>query len=335
MFIAGSAMSSSSNGKKNEQVLLDLLGGRKKRDLNRPGASDFEVAYRAFRDWIGWTSSPARGSAPKLKRLPEEMKISVLNDVHVPFQDDEALREFIRRESRTTDLLVVAGDLADMWSFSRWSKQRPLATARSEWQAVLSVLRILSENFKRIRLFPGNHEERFVRFLLRVKDDPEFLAFLDAAFPGFSNPLAVLCRGFENMEVVDPLQCGHAEYRFLHQIGDLILGHPEVFSQIPNRAALNFVHYLQGKLLPMGVIQPFRVAAIGHTHQAGKTFVDYGVVAMEMGCMAQVPDYDGNPKLFGARRPQAVGYTVFYQRGGKTDLDRSNFIPLRFGETLF
>lgn len=222
-----------------------------------------------------------------------------------------------------------------MWSFSRWSKRRPLATARSEWQSVVAVVRMLSESFPRVRVFPGNHEERFIRFLLRLRDDPEFVAFLEQAFPGFSNPLAVICRGFDNVEVVEPLRFGHAEYGFLHQIGDLVLGHPEIYSVIPNRAALNFVHYLHGKLLPMGVIQPFRVAAIGHTHQAGKTFVDYGVVAFEMGCLAQVPEYDGHPKLFGAKRPQVVGYTVFYQKDGRTDIGRSNFVPLRFGESLF
>lgn len=305
-----------------------------------PKESDFEAAYRAMREWVGWTSAPEKSSPRGSKAInpkgrKDRFSITVINDVHVPFHDMEALREMIRRESASTDLLVVAGDLADMWSFSRWPKSSRLTDYKTEWQETIAVLRLLSDNFKEVVILPGNHEDRFLRFLLRLRDDPELMDFLEFAFPGIKNPLMVIARGLPNVTVAQPAQQDHARYNFLYQIGDLVIGHPEVYSIIPNRAVSNFIHYLQSKLLPAGVIGPFTVAGIGHTHQAGKTFTDFATVGFEMGCMCLTPEYDGQARIYGAKRPQVVGYTKFYQLDGKTDLAESNFIPLKFGRKLF
>jgi hypothetical protein len=67
---------------------------------------------------------------------------------------------------------------------------------------------------------------------------------------------------------------------------------------------------------------------MGHTHQAGKTYNDFGIVGIENGCLCMTPDYDSGAKLGGALRPTIHGYTRFRtnMETGKTDSNDINFV---------
>ncbi len=175
----------------------------------------------------------------------------------------------------------------------------------------------------------GNHDERFIKWLVRDKSiPPSILEYFQLMDPDFLSPLAKVCAGFPNVETIKPLELDYARFPFIHQEGDCILSHAERFSKIPNRATGDVIHWLKSYAEPQGLVKPFRVVIQAHTHQAGSTWCDYDTLGIEAGCLAKVPDYSGDPKLRGAGRPSVVGYTLVYQDGGVTDRNESRFIRL-------
>ena len=70
------------------------------------------------------------------------------------------------------------------------------------------------------------------------------LSTFEAVAPGFNNPLSLTFRSLNNVELVLPPKAGHAEYGFIHHIGDLVIGHPEIYSRIGGRGAQVFNHWV-------------------------------------------------------------------------------------------
>lgn len=143
------------------------------------------------------------------------------------------------------------------------------------------------------------------------------------------SPLAAFAEmdGLYNVEFVEPIRNDYAEWNHIWQHGDLVLGHPEYFSSVPNKAVGDFIFYLI-KNTEVVHLNDSNVVGMGHTHQAGKTWNDFGVVGMELGCLAATPDYAANPKAKG--RPPVKGYSIFYQNRetGKTNINLSHFYQL-------
>src|SRR5436305_1209247 len=108
----------------------------------------FDTAFAAYRDWIGWSGVPF--SPEHFGGTYKSQRIIGAGDFHVPFHDRQAVKELIDRESRTADLLVLNGDLADCWSTSRWPKSKRETDPRSEFLEAQVVLTTLAEHFKEI-----------------------------------------------------------------------------------------------------------------------------------------------------------------------------------------
>jgi hypothetical protein len=315
-----------------EASLRRFKEGRATPDYNESLPS-FDRAYESYREWLG-ISDPPRLPFQFTPPSAKAKRIVVVNDIHDPFKDEEAFKEFLRRERGKADLCILAGDGCDMWSWSRWPKGTYRCSPKEELLAHKKTLHALAETFSDTVVIPGNHVDRAVKYMQGKGLPPEMMDYLNFCAPAALSPYAFLLADIPNIKMASPMKNGDAKYSFLYQIGDLVIGHPEVFSIIPNRAVSTFIHWLQSFALPMGLVQDFKVAGIGHTHQAGKTFADYGVVGFEMGCMQTLPDYSADPKLRGAKRPPVIGYTVFIQEDGVTNVEESNFIPLRFGRSF-
>lgn len=292
----------------------------------------FDDAYEAYRTWLGIAQPPR--ILTNLSPAQDQRRIVVVNDLHDPFKDEAAFAEMLRREKGKADLCILAGDGADMWSWSRWPKGTYRCSPKDELLAHKKTLNALAETFPEVIILAGNHVDRAVKYLQGKGLPPEMMDYLNYVAPAAISPYAILLEDLPNVTMAPTLTSGDAHYNFLYQVGDLVIGHPEVFSIIPNRAVSTFIHWLQSFALPMGLVDPFKVVGIGHTHQAGKTFCDFGVVGMEMGCMQVLPDYSADPKLRGSKRPPVIGYSVFIQNDGVTDVEESNFIPLRFGRSF-
>jgi hypothetical protein len=193
----------------------------------------FDRAFAAYQKWIGMSGIP---SAPEQRGRPhKQTRIIAAGDFHVPFHDPEALRELIRRESRSADLLVLAGDLADCWATSRWPKSKRETDPRTEFLEAQVVLNTLSANFRQVVVLGGNHDARPKKYLAD-RLPPEMMDYLQLTAPGALNPLSLMAAPLKNVTIAPPIKAGNASFDFLYQVGDCIFSHAESYSKIPNRA---------------------------------------------------------------------------------------------------
>lgn len=291
-----------------------------------PGASTDELMAQ-YRSWIGW-SEEVNSREPE--PFEGEEKIVICGDPHAPFQADDAIRRMVDAEAKDATRLVINGDLTDLQNFSRHDKFGQKYTPCEELSRAQALLNYLSESFREVDIVGGNHDARWIKYLVARNVEPGVLEAFRMLCPNFDSPLHLLARDLPNVRVVPKQKIGHAEFGFFYQIGDLVTTHAEVYSKIPNKAVGVVIHWLKSYAEPQGLVKPFRVVAQNHTHQFGMTWNDFGTWGIENGCMCEVGDYCGNPQLRGAARPWMKGYTVAHQVDGVTDISRLRVVPLGF-----
>jgi hypothetical protein len=278
-----------------------------------------------YRSWVGW--SEAVDSDPPTEADGEE-KIVICGDPHAPFQSKDAIRRMVDAEAKDADRLVINGDLTDLQNWSRHDKFGQKFTPRDEIAEAQALLNFFSESFPRVDIVGGNHDARWIKYMVARNVEAGVLEAFRLLCPHFDSPLHLLAKDLPNVSLVPRQKIGHAEFGFFHQIGDLITTHAEVYSKIPNRAVGNVIHWLKSYAEPQMLVKPFKVVVQNHTHQFGLTWNDFGVYGIENGCMCDVGDYCSNPQLRGAPRPWLKGYTVAHQVNGVTDISRLRVIPL-------
>ncbi len=295
-----------------------------------PTTGEFDDVYEKYRKWIDWRGAVVTREA-SLKQPNSRTVVTVINDLHCPHQDNDLIAKLVAETADETDILVIAGDFMDMFNWSKWSKASKNILPVDEIRVGQSVLNMLAENYPEIRMLYGNHDARLIRHLQGKGVDGEFLDVFRWMTNTYGNKFSILhamCHGLPNVSVIENTRLDEAEYYFFHQIGDLIIGHPELYSKIPNRSVANFIHWLKSFAEPAGLLQPFKVVSMGHTHQAGMTWNDFGVVGLEMGCLEKYPDYVSDPKCR-TPRPWVQGYTKFVLEDDKVVLNESRFYTLR------
>lgn len=285
----------------------------------------FQIAYDSYRDLIGLGSlPPSRKTGPG--RPLKRKKIVVAGDLHCPWQHREAIARMIDEESADTDLLVINGDLMDLWSASRWRKQARETDIQLELAESQATICLLAAHFRKIIVIGGNHDSRPSKLLAECLP-LEMMEYLRIVAPQSLNPLEFLAHGLPNVEIAKPVKSDHAEFGFLYQIGDLVCTHAETYSRIPVRAAGTVSHWIHSFAIPQGVVAgPIRCVIQAHTHQAGVALGDYGAMQIEGGCLCHTESYVGSPKIM-TPRPWAVGWTVIHQEKGRTDFRSSRFVP--------
>lgn len=285
-----------------------------------------DAAVSAYQAWIGWRIRPAiperRGRPPKIQR------IVAASDFHIPFHSKQALAALIAEEADRADVLVINGDLADCWATSRWPKQKRDTDPRSEYLETQAVLNVLSERFRNIVLVGGNHDSR-PRKYLADRLPPDVMDYLHLTAAGALNPLSLMAGPLKNVSIAPTITVGNATFDFLYQAGDCVFAHAESYSKIPNRAASGPVlQWLKSFAEPQGIVSPFTTVVQAHTHQAGTVHADFGVLAIENGCMCPTQGYQSDAKIR-STRPPVLGWTVIIQETGVTNHRESRFVPLR------
>jgi hypothetical protein len=290
---------------------------------------NFDSAMDAINDWIGWKNYKP-SSPPVIEDFDQYFKILAINDLHVPYHDEDRFRWVLENYKGKIDICVVVGDFADMYNYSRYPKRQQRFTALQEMVGISATLVQLAEAFPEIILMTGNHDERFKKHLISCGIQGDELEAMSYLSENALNPVAALVKknGLTNIKLIDPIKNGYAEWDWIWQRGDLVLGHPEKFSKIPNKVATEFAGYLMRYKRQLG-LNDFTVVGAGHTHQAGKVWSDFGIVAMELGCLAMTPEYASDPRMPGAR-PAVKGYSLFLQdrETKKTNINLSNFYEL-------
>lgn len=287
----------------------------------------FDDLLQDYREWIGMMIKVV----PAEKREPSNyLDGLIISDIHAPFHDEARFAKMIADTKGKVDVCILAGDGPDFHNYSKYLKYGQHFSIRDEHKSFMAVLAILSETYPEVIVMPGNHDERTRKKYAQLLPADLYQALMDFHGPDTFDFAELMTKQFDNVLIPAVPKDGFAEYRFIFQINDIIIGHPALFSKIPNKSVGGFIDWLMKKAIPVGLIKPFSAAVMGHTHMAGKTWNDFGVIGIENGCLCMTPDYDSGDKLSGALRPLTRGYTLFKTNKltGQTSHNDVQFVEL-------
>lgn len=209
----------------------------------------------------------------------QPVKVLYMSDLHIPFTVYDLVKHIITEHS-DADILVINGDLLDLFNVSTFAKDKTIALKR-ELQEGREFLEIVSKIFKDVVITEGNHERRLRNYIKNVI--PVDLHFL---FP--QDVLDVIQSGvvFDK----EPLENVHVVGSWWIKLFDTIFGHPDNYSGVPMRTVIQTSEHFK---LVKNI--PHRAMVIGHTHQAGK-MIDRNTLVMETGCLQHDVDYKHGSK---------------------------------------
>jgi len=96
-------------------------------------------------------------------------KLLVIGDLHIPFHDVTSIKAALKYgEEKGVEGILLNGDIADVFAFSRFIKRPDLRRPKEELEIVKTFLIKLRERYPSYKLFYkfGNHEDRFDRYVM-------------------------------------------------------------------------------------------------------------------------------------------------------------------------
>lgn len=240
------------------------LAGKEHVRANQP------AGYDMFAD----LPKPISGWEELRFRKVKGTKIGVIADVHIPFHDEKALRTalgWLRDED--IDTLILNGDIADFYAFSRWAKDPRLVDPQRDYLMVKEFLRILRREFPTATMYwaEGNHEYRWHTYL------------------SLNAPLIAEMRvglGMEELFDLRKLKIKWSPRIEVLQVGEISVLHGHEFNGIS--AQVNAARGLFNKAK--------NTAVIGHLHQRSThtepRLKSKPITTWSVGCLCQLhPDY--------------------------------------------
>lgn len=276
-----------------------------------------DECWEVIHQFIGQKRMPPP-KPPKWKP-GKTQRIVVAGDFHAPFHDVSAVSSLVANESKNCDLLVISGDLLDLYSVSRFTKSEPI-TIQQEWAGGTALLAQLAAAFPDILMIHGNHDERVER-QLRTKLEPELAHAIEILTGGDFSLIRLLAKAHGNVRVADH-QSGRFSMPWLCQVGDLVVSHAEKFSRVPGSTLRQVEEGLADFERVYG-LDGWRVLVQAHTHAFGMFPWRSDRLLVEGGCMCQDHGYQMGARMGG--RPQRRGYVTLTQHDGKTDLNSVKF----------
>jgi len=247
-------------------------------------------------------------------------KILVVADPHVPFHCDIVF-DTVEREEKDAGTLIIPGDLTDYYSKARFRKTKD-QSFKEEVRQTFHILEWASMNFREVKVMRGNHDNRPEKQIADL-----FAGCLSNMITLTErNLLERMCKYFPNVELVGTTVTNHKyeiHVEHIYQHGDIIFTHAEISraqeSAIMERIS-TFLHRWEG----VYNLKPYRVIAQGHNHtemrmtKGGERWFLLPTAAERI---SQGSEYIFQPAIRG--NPTVVGYSVFYQKDGVTDYNRS------------
>jgi len=257
----------------------------------------------------------------RLRGIPaskKRRKILSLSDFHIPFERDDLIMKAVE-DHKDADILVLNGDILDVYAVSTWPKDKSIAL-KKEYDIALEYMKIFTKMFPKVIVTRGNHEFRLNRYFnSNVTPAISFLVNKEI--------LGHLCEGkiYDNDgNVVEQLDFSNVIYlpgneAWFFQVGKAMFVHPQAFSITPGKTSTMAWEYFMDRT-------DIDCVCCGHTHQVS-WLTKKGKLCIEQGCLAVPLDYSKQGKLrYG---PQALGYAVLYQdEHGNTDFNMSQVVFL-------
>jgi predicted phosphodiesterase len=245
-------------------------------------------------------------------------KILCISDFHIPFDRDDLIKEAIELH-KDADLLVVNGDMLDLYAVSTWPKERSVIL-RKEYDIAMEYIKLFAKTFPHVVLTRGNHEYRLNRYFhSNVSKSISFLVnkeilgrlVLGEVYDGDGN--IVERNEFKNVHY----QSG-AEAWFV-KIGKTMFVHPMAFSGVEAKTAINAQEYFMER-------DDIDCVVLAHTHQQAKV-PSRNKMCIEQGCLCCPLDYEKQGKL--KYKAMTLGYTVLYQdKDGNCDFNLTHNVYL-------
>jgi predicted phosphodiesterase len=238
----------------------------------------------------------------------KRIKVLYLADLHIPFTMYKEVTGIVNR-NLDADIVVINGDLFDLFAVSKFAKDKEVALRR-ELAEGREFLEFLARRFKDIVITEGNHERRLKSYIRSVI--PPDIQFL------FPDDVIKM--------VVDGETLGKEELENVHVVGswwfklfDTIFAHPDNYSSANLKTVQNTSEYFT-------IIKNIshRACIIGHTHRAGK-LVNGEVLLMETGCLCHDMDYHNGSNFTRTKWTRAYA-TMVIEANGEIDFNKSDVV---------
>lgn len=230
----------------------------------------------------------------------ENGTVVIASDIHIPFQDDGAVRSFIKYcKEKQPEVVVLNGDVLDMFMLSRFTKgegRNPLEEM-TMCQGFLDSLRKAVPNAD-IYYVIGNHENRLEKYVLTKA--PELASLIEDVFTIIKTS-DYRVRGCASVTFNDNFVCKHGTY-------------------IGNKSGLSAIKEMENSYMS---------GATGHVHRgivyrarkAGRKFV-----WIETGCLCSLnPEYSILPNW-------CQGFATVEFKNGK--VYKAKFLEIEKGKIL-
>lgn len=127
----------------------------------------------------------SRSNKPKDFILPiSDDNILFLSDIHVPFHDLDALKKAITYGlDKRVNTIWLNGDIVDMYAVSKYEKDPRKRDFGEEITSVRMLLETIRRIFPKANIYykEGNHEQRWIKYLLKNAPDLLTLGEFDLA----------------------------------------------------------------------------------------------------------------------------------------------------------
>ena len=275
---------------------------------------------------------PSPYKRPKAIHLPktDAYKILSISDPHEQYSNRIVLDHCYEHEA-TAETLIVPGDLGDYYSKSRFKKVR-YVKFEDELRAVFKRIEWMANRWKTVKIMIGNHDNRPEKHITELMQKDS----MDALLMTESNMLERLAAYFDNVEIVGTqLDDTDINLTHIYQHGDIIFTHGEI-SLKQNTAVLERVQNYLDQWAELLQLKPFNVLAQAHNHRDSNDTV--GKRKCFLLPTASNPFSIGFEYVYSSRMigtPPQIGYSLFYQEHGLTDINRSHNIifKVRNGKT--
>jgi predicted phosphodiesterase len=235
----------------------------------------------------------------------KKLKILYLADLHIPFTIYEEVLKALKKH-RDADIVVINGDLLDLFAVSKFAKDKEVALRR-ELEEGRELLEFIAKHFNDVIVIEGNHERRLKSYIRNII--PTDLQFL---FP--DDILQMVVSG----EVLDKeeLDNVHVVGSWWIKLFDTIFAHPDNYSSANLKTVQNTSEYFT-------VVKNIhhRACIIGHTHRTG-WLVSGEVLLMETGCLCYDMDYHNGSNFTKTKWTRAYA-TVLIDEHGAIDFNES------------
>lgn len=241
----------------------------------------------------------------------KKKKIMIINDVHVPYQNEKLLDEI--KKHKDIDCLVIGGDLIDCESCSSFQMlERPTLEEElvSAHEFIKEINKIINAEIICIK---GNHEERLEREICKMQNkglqrllDSQLLRMLEEGFKFNIGTKRKQYKAIENFKYIDKW--------YARLFDNLVICHPKDFSNVPAKIAEKSAEYF----LNRGIIEKDDVIFIGHTHKFSQIVSTrrQDVFVIENGCSCKPMDYSDRGNL--SYGNQVNCYTIVeFEEGNK------------------